>query len=194
MAALVAAGLLISADQPPPVKQDPQSSFEPRSNPGAGQKFLQQFVGDWAVVKTLHLRPGAEPIRMTGDCRQTMIHNGRFLQSDFVFQRDGTKATGLGLIGFEAETGKFTSVWTDSRSTRMSLRQSEEPFKGDEIVLHGRSLAADGKEARASRTVTRLEDNGKKIIHRQYVPGPDGKERLLMELVMTRKTAAAPVR
>jgi hypothetical protein len=182
---LMAAGLSISGDKSPQGKGDPQSSFEPRSNPGAGQQFLQKFVGDWDVAKTLHLR--GDPIRMTGECRQTMIHNGRFLQSEFVFERDGSKSTGTGLIGFEAETGKFTSVWTDSRSTRMSLRQSKDPFKGHEIVLYSGSLNADAKTMRQSRTVTRLEDNGNKIVHRQYAPGSDGKDRLFMELVMTRK-------
>jgi hypothetical protein len=187
---LLAAGLLVSGDQPPQGKKDPQSSFEPRSNPGIGQQFLQKFEGDWDVAKTLHLR--GDPIRMTGECRQTMIHSGRFLQSEFVFQYNGTKSTGLGLIGFEAESGKFTSVWTDSRSTRMSMRQSKEPFKGEEIVLYSGSLNDDGKGARRSRTVTRLEENGNKIVHRQYVPDSDGKERLMMELIMTRKAKVAP--
>jgi hypothetical protein len=40
--------------------------------------------------------------------------------------------------------------------------------------------------------VTRLEDDGRKIVHRQYALSPDGKERLMMELVMTRKAEAAP--
>ena len=69
-----------------------------------------------------------------------MIHDGRFLQSEFVFEQDGKKSTGLGLVGFDATTGQFTTVWTDSRSTRMSLRQSQQPFSGKEIVLQSRSL------------------------------------------------------
>ena len=47
-----------------------------------------------------------------------------------------------------------------------------------------------GKDGRQSRTVTRLEEDGAKIVHRQYAVGPDGSERLVMELVMTRKPAA----
>src|SRR5579884_2512393 len=111
-------GAGLSAQAP----KDPQAAFEPRSNPGAGQKFLEKMVGDWDVVKTFYPRAGA-PFRMTGSCRQTMIHGGRFLQSEFVFEANGTKTTGLGLVGFEADSGKFTSVWTDSRATRMSFRQ-----------------------------------------------------------------------
>jgi len=131
-------------------------------------------------------------VRVSGQCRQTMIHDGRFRQSDFVFEQAGKKTTGLGLVGFDPQAGRFTTIWTDARSTRMSLRQSQEPFNAKEIVLHGRSLEDEGKSSRSSRTVTRLEANGGRIVHRQYVDGPDGKERLIMDLVMTRKEKSPP--
>src|SRR5262245_34879457 len=187
---------LLIAGQPPQDKKDskdkkdPQSAIEPRSGPGAGHKFLEKFVGTWDVEKSFHPRSG-EPVRQKGQCRQTMIHDGRFLKSEFVFESDRGKTTGTGLIGFEAATGLFTSVWTDSRSTRMSFRQSREKFNGEEITLEGVGLG-DTKETRKSRTVTRLEENGGKIVHRQYGAGSDGKERLVMELVMTRKADAHP--
>jgi hypothetical protein len=190
LAVLLAVGLVTAAQQPSQPPRDPQSTYEPRSSAGAGQKFLAKFVGDWEVAKTFYPRTG-DPSRQKGECRQTMIQDGRFLQSEFTFVRDGTKSTGLGLIGFEADSGKFTSVWIDSRRTAMSMRQSKDPFKGDEIVLYSAALNDDGKNPRRSRTVTRLEDEGLKIVHRQFNPGPDGKERLMMELVMTRKPAAA---
>jgi hypothetical protein len=185
---LIAVGLAVLAAPcvgQPPEKKDPQSAIEPRSGPGAGQKFLERFVGTWDVTKTFHPRSG-EPVRAKGECRQEMIHGGRFLRSEFVFDGDSGKTTGTGLIGFEPESGLFTSVWIDSRRTGMSLRRSKDKFDGKQIVLHGASLDG-GKETRSSRTVTRLEEDGRKIVHRQYGDGPDGKERLVMELVMTRK-------
>ena len=185
---LLAAGLLVGAEPPPEKQKDPQSTYEPRSNPGAGQKFLEKFVGDWDVLKKFYPRSG-DPMASKGECRQTMLHGGRFLQSEFTFRQKDSKTTGLGLIGFDAQSGKFTSVWTDSRSTRMSLRSSQDPFDGAQIVLYGRSLDTDQKETRRSRTVTVLEEGGRKIVHRQYTVAPDGQERLIMELVMTRKAA-----
>jgi hypothetical protein len=185
---LLVIGFLFGADKAPQPQKDPQATYEPRSSPGAGQKFLEKFVGDWDVQKTFYPRSG-DPFRVKGECRQTMIHEGRFLKSEFVFDANGSKTTGLGLIGFEVQSGTFTSVWTDSRSTRMSLRQSQGRFDGKEIVLLGRSLQEDGKGPPRSRTVTRLEEDGRKIIHRQYNRGPDGKERLIMELLMTRKAS-----
>jgi hypothetical protein len=186
IAGLLALGLSPAAGQPPGQPKDPQSAFEPRSGPGVGQKLLEQFVGDWEVAKAFFPRAG-EPARSSGTCRQTMIHGGRFLQSEFTFGQGGEKTTGLGLIGFEPATGLFTSVWTDSRASRMSLRQSRDKFDGQQIVLYSKSLAEGGREARPTRTVTRLEENGRKIVHRQYTAGPDGAERLMMELVMTKR-------
>jgi len=173
---------------------DPQSTFEPRSDPGAGQKFLEAFAGNWAVTKTFYPRSG-DPVKTPGTCRQTMIHAGRFLKSEFVFQsplpgqNQGEDTTGLGIIGWDPGTKKFTSFWTDSRSTRISIRQSEEPFDGKQIVLSSRSLdEAPNADARGkSKTVTKLEDDGRKIVHRQYTISPSSDERLVMELVMTLK-------
>jgi Protein of unknown function (DUF1579) len=185
--------LLSGAGQPPEKRKDAQSAYEPRSQPGGGQKYLETFVGDWEVEKVFHPRTG-DPAKTNGTCRQTMIHDGRFLQSEFVFEQDGKKTTGLGLVGFDSESGQFTTVWTDSRSTRMSLRQSQEPFNGKEIVLHSRSIDKDARGSRTSRTVSRMEANGDRIIHRQYTLGAEGQERLIMELNMTRKGKPAPGR
>jgi hypothetical protein len=184
----VAAGLVLvsapgSAQAP---AKDAQASYEPRSRPGEGQKLLQQFVGDWDVAKTFHPRNG-EPVRSAGSCRQTMIHDGRFLQSEFVFGEGERKSTGLGVIGFEPESGVFTSFWTDSRQTRMSVRQSRDKFDGRRIVLYSRSLEPAGPATRSSKTVSHLEDDGRKLIHRQYALGANGEERLMMELVLTRR-------
>lgn len=192
VAPLLVVGLLVGGDPAPQDKQkqkekDPQSTYEPRSRPGAGQKFLEKFVGEWNVDKSFFPRTGGEPAKTKGTCVQKMVHEGRFLKSEFVFEQGATRSTGTGTIGFEADSGLFTSVWIDSRATRMSFRQSQERFDGKEIVLFGKSLQAEGPDARRSRTVTHMEDDGRKIIHRQYAIAADGTERLMMELVMSKK-------
>ncbi len=189
----IATCMLITAAGPAMGQTEPQSTFEPRSTPGVGQKFLETFSGDWSVTKSFYPRAGA-PIRAEGRCHQAMIHEGRFLQSDFVFQQGGKTTTGLGIIGFEPESGRFTSFWTDARQTRMSVRQSQDRFDGKQIVLYSRSLDADGNDARRSKTVSRLENEGRKLVHRQYALGPCGEERLVMELVMTKEAGPDPTK
>jgi hypothetical protein len=166
-------------------KGDPQSAIEPRSAPGVGQKFLERFIGEWNVEKSF-FRAGGEGVKSTGVCTQKMIHGGRFLQSDFTFGAGAEATTGTGVIGFDAASGKFTSTWIDSRSTRVSLRQSKEAFDGKQITLVGAGLTTDSRPQRASRTVTTLEDDGRRIVHRQFGVAPDGKERLVMQLILTK--------
>ena len=190
LAALLAAGWFMPAPSPAQDKKDAKgAAYETKSAPGEGQKFLEKFVGEWTAVKTFHR--GDKSSSTEGSCTQTMIHSGRFLRSEFVFGSGDSKTTGTGLIGFETKTGLFTSVWTDSRATRMSFRQGQEKFDGKEIVLHSVTLDAGSapREGRKSRTVTRLEDEGNRIVHRQYNAGEDGKERVFMEILMTRKSA-----
>lgn len=166
--------------------KDPQSSFEPRAGAGVGQKYLQQMTGEWDVTKVFHPREGAA-VQSAGTCRQTMVQDGKFLQSDFVFKHGDRTTTGQGVIGFESEAGRFTSFWVDSRQTRMSARQSREPFDGKQIVLYSLSLDPQARETRRTKTVSTVEDGGRKLVHRQYILGSGGEERLIMELLMTRK-------
>jgi hypothetical protein len=179
-------GLFFQAASAQQTPKDAQASYEPRSTSGIGQKYLEKFVGEWQVQKIFHPQAG-NPVRVSGECRQSLIQDGKFLKSEFVFGQGERRTTGLGIIGFEPESGRFTSFWVDSRQIRMSARQSREPFDGEKIVLYSVSLDPAGKESRRSKTISRLEDNGQKLIHRQFAISTGGEERLMMELLMTKK-------
>ena len=179
-----------TAGQPPAKpddKKDPQQPFEPKAAPGEGQKFLAKMAGEFAVAKTFYQRtPGAEPTETSGTCKQEMVHDGRFLRSEFAFDGPAGKTTGTGTIGFEPATGTFTSTWIDSRQTRMSFRRSKDKFDGAAIVLYGVAFE-EVKDGRRSKTVTRLEDDGNRIVHRQFSIASDETERIVMQLELTRK-------
>jgi hypothetical protein len=66
------------------VAQQIRNQYEPPNMPGAGQRLLAQFVGDWDVVKTFFPING-KPIVTKGTRKQYMIQDGKFLQSDFTF-------------------------------------------------------------------------------------------------------------
>src|SRR5580658_10073083 len=107
------------------IAQQTHNEYEPPNAAGAGQKLLAQFTGDWDVVKTFSPANG-KPIVTKGTCKQYMVQDGKFLQSEFTFVNpDGTKSTGAGISGFDSKTNRFTTVWYDSRQTTMSIRQSD---------------------------------------------------------------------
>lgn len=187
---VTAASVWSQETQKPHPAGDAQSTYEPHGAPGAGQALLSQFVGDWDVVKTFYPASGA-PVETRGECRQKMIHDGHFLESDFTFfERDGKQSTGTGISGFDTKTNKFTTVWYDSHQTSMSIRQSDGTFDGKEIVLYTTSLDPD-RPGRRSVARAHLEDNGRVLLHRHFFIEDSGKERMMIELRMTRKAEPA---
>jgi len=181
-ALLLAAAVVLAA---PLHAQETHAAYERGGKPGAGQALLAQFAGDWQVAKTFFPAKG-EPIKTKGTCHQKMIEGGRFLQSDFTFyDKDGKKTTGTGISGFDSKTNKFTTVWYDSNQTTFSIRQSDGTFDGTHIVLWATSL---DPEKPGRRTVARahLEDDGRVLIHRHFLVEEDGKERMIIELRLTR--------
>jgi hypothetical protein len=168
------------------VAQQTQHQYEPPNVPGAGQRLLAQFAGEWDVVKTFFPMNG-KPIATKGTCKQYMIEDGKFLQSDFTFfDSDGTKSTGTGISGFDSKTNRFTTVWYDSRQTTMSIRQSDGTFDGQNVVLRATPLDS---EHPGHKTVARahLEEGGRLLLHRHFMIDDKGKERMMIELRMTRK-------
>jgi Protein of unknown function (DUF1579) len=166
--------------------QQTHNQYEPANTPGAGQKLLAQFAGDWDVVKTFFPASG-EPRKTKGTCKQYMIQDGKFLQSDFTFfDADGTQSTGTGISGFDSKTNKFTTVWYDSRQTTMSIRQSDGTFDGKNIVLWATPLSPD-QPGRKSVARAHLEDDGRVLIHRHFAIDDKGEERLVLEWRMTRR-------
>jgi len=166
--------------------QQTQNQYEPARAAGAGQKLLARFTGDWDVVKTF-FPTNRKPIVTKGTCRQYMIQDGKFLQSDFTFfNPDETKSTGTGISGFDPKTNRFTTVWYDSRQTTMSIRQSDGTFDGQNIILWATPLDTENP---GRKTVARahLEEDGRVLLHRHFATDDQGQERVVIELRMTRK-------
>ena len=66
------------------VAQQTHNQYEPPNAAGAGQKLLAQFVGEWDLVKSFFPASG-KPNVTKGTCKQYMIQDGKFLESDFTF-------------------------------------------------------------------------------------------------------------
>ena len=168
------------------IGQQTHNQYEPTNAVGAGQKLLAQFVGEWDVVKTFFPTNG-KPVVTKATCKQYMIQDGKFLQSDFTFlNSDETKSTGTGISGFDPKTNRFTTVWYDSRQTTMSIRQSDGTFDGKNIVLWATAL---DQERPGRKTVARahLEEDGRLLLHRHFLIDDKGNERMMIELRMRRK-------
>jgi hypothetical protein len=168
------------------VAQQNHNQYEPQNGPGAGQKLLAQFAGNWSVVNTFYPAQG-KPRVTKGTCKQFMIKDGKFLESDFTFfNPDGTKTSGTGISGFDSKSNRFTTVWFDSRRTQMSIRQSDGTFDGKNIVLYATPIDV---EVPGRKTVARghLEKNGRVLVYSHYLIDAAGKERMMFQMILTRQ-------
>ena len=98
----IPATLLIAAAA---LTQQTHNQYEPPNAPRAGQRLLAQFTGDWDLVKTFFPTNG-KPIVTKGTCKQYMIQDGTFLQSDFTFFNPDT-----GLLGLCGNENRLPEVW-----------------------------------------------------------------------------------
>lgn len=166
--------------------QQTQNQYEPPNAVGAGQKLLAQFTGDWDVAKTFFPSNGKQIVTQ-GTCKQYMVQDGKFLQSDFTFLNPGgTRSTGSGISGFDSKTHRFTTVWFDSRQTTMSIRQSDGTFDGKTIVLWSTPLDPD-RPGRKTVVRAHLEEDGRLLLYRHFLIDDKGGERMIFEIRMTRK-------
>lgn len=166
--------------------QQSQSQYEPPNTAGAGQALLTQFTGEWDVAKTFFQSNGKQVVTK-GRCKQYMVQDGKFLQSDFTFfNPDETRSTGTGISGFDSKTHRFTTVWFDSRQTTMSIRQSDGTFDGKNIVLWSTPLDPD-RPGRKTVVRAHLEEGGRLLFYRHFLIDDKGQERVIFEMRMTRK-------
>ena len=86
--------------------------------PGAPHRVLASMAGEWNV-KTKMWMEGAPPMESTGTATNTMIMEGRYLQSSFRGAMMGMMFEGVGLTAFDNTTGQYQSVWLDNMSTML---------------------------------------------------------------------------
>ena len=112
------AGILLLAM--PAASQDDKT--KKGDQPGPVHEQLTRLVGEYTTASTMRLKPDQPPIETAGAAKITTIHGGRFILEENSGTSLGEKITGLRLVGFNNNTGKYEATWTYSMSTaQMSL-------------------------------------------------------------------------
>jgi hypothetical protein len=159
------------------------------AQPPAGPEHavLKQLAGEWDThVKhygqggDAHESAGTESARMIGEYWLLTQIEGSF---------DGQSFSGRGLIGFDPEKQKYIGLWMDSMTPSISTSEGTYDKKTKTFTWAGDMPSPDGDKVRF-RNVGVLKDANTKL-ESMYVPTPDGKEALAMEITYTRRKTAA---
>ena len=173
---LLLSGCLSSPTAPPPSAVSRQEAQLPPallseallSEVGPQHALLASLAGEWLVRVE---RPGSSEPVGRGTARLTPLLGERFLQLEVQLTLGEQPLELRGFFGFDRAQDRWQALWLSDMGLGMSLLSgSGRPERG--VVLRGEQ---GGIAGRSVWTVTGPES----FRFETYVPGPDGRERLL---------------
>lgn len=158
-------------------------AWQKASTPGPEHAGLVKMAGTWDV--TIKSFEGPEPQVSTGKAVRKMVLGGRFLQENYKGTYMGQPFEGMGLTGYDNVLKKYTFVWADSMETGMMVGDGHMDPGGR--VLTSVMTYTDPVTAKQVpvRQIMRREGPDTEVFE-MFGPGPDGKEKLMMEMTYKR--------
>jgi hypothetical protein len=103
------------------------SEWVAMSKPGPSHRLLDFFVGEWDATISFWNGAQGEPQVSRGKSTTEWILGKRFIKEDFSGELAGEKFQGLGIMGYDNGSRRFTTVWMESTGTAL-------------IISHGKYL------------------------------------------------------
>ena len=130
--AVLVTGLPVLAQQ----KGDSAMPQMPSFGPPAEMQQVAKFVGTWKFQGEMRMDPTKEWTKSEATCVFSYVAGGAALQMEYTGPMMGMEMKGLGLTGFDRETGKWQSIWTDNLAGRISYYEGD--FKDGKLVVTGK--------------------------------------------------------
>jgi hypothetical protein len=159
-----------------------ESASAPRSeDPAPHYQHLKLDEGVWDATVTIVMDPTAPPQVSHGTQTNTLVCEGKWLQQDF----KSDTFEGHGLIGWDAQKGKYVSVWIDTESP--SLLTGEGTCSADGKTRTMMVHASDGQGKMMTMREVYAAQGPDNRTYTIFAPGPDGKEVTVVAVAYTRK-------
>jgi hypothetical protein len=169
-----------------PEQKAEMEAYQKAGTPGEAHAALAKMAGNYDMaIKSWH-DPAGPAMEEAGTATRTMALDGRVLVEDVKSQMHGQPWTGHGMHGYDNVTGKHWSTWNDSMSTGISVSEGNCDAAGA-CTFTGSWNDPVTKGKITSRMTTKWTSPTTEVFE-MYVPGPDGKEFKMMEIVYTKKS------
>jgi hypothetical protein len=189
LVALVAlVGLVsIAAEPAAPTMPPEMAEMMKLANPGEHHAHMAKMVGTWKYHGKFWMDPSAPPQEGDGTMVVKSVLDGRFFTSEIKSTTPfmGMTFEGLSLDGYDNMKKKHIGTWADSMGTMIMSFEGSCSQGGK--VQEMKSVFDDPMTKKPSymRSVTTWKDD-KTMVMESWMPGPDGKEMKMMEIVYTR--------
>ena len=189
VAALAAPVLATDPPTPPPMSPEQQAALQAilkAMAPGPEHQSLAAGVGSWTFKGRFWDARDAAPTESSGTAERTMLLGGRVEMEKLTSEFMGMPFEGLGLTGFDNVTGKYWSTWIDNMSTGVMLSTGSCDLAAGICRFDGSYSDPVSGKVKAIRMEMRRVSPDEEVA-RSYETGPDGGERLTMEMTYTRR-------
>ena len=156
---------------------------------GEPHKVLAKLEGGWTTRSKGWMEPDKPPVESTGTCEQKLILDGHYLQQVYTGDMMGQPFTGINILGFDNQSGKYESVWLDTMSTGIFYFVGSASADGRTITQEC-SYDDPIKGPSVWRSVTRIKDDNT-LEFEMFITPKGGKEEKMMEMTVNRKEAVA---
>jgi len=163
--------------------------YKKAGTPGEPHKRLAKLEGSWVTKTAGWMEPDKPPVVSTGTCEQKLILDGHYLQQVYTGDMMGKPFTGINILGYDNQSGKYESVWLDSMNTGIFYFVGPASADGRTITQEC-SYDDPVKGPSVWRSVTRIEDDNT-LEFEMFITPKGAKEEKTMEMTVTRKEAVA---
>jgi hypothetical protein len=167
--------------------QEIMEIYKKVGTPGEPHKLLAKLEGNWTTRSRGWMEPDKPPVESTGACEQRMILGGRYLRQEYAGDMMGQPFTGINLLGYDNQSGKYQSVWLDTMSTALYFFEGTASADG-KVITQECSYDDPVRGPSVWRTVTRIKDDNT-IDFEMFLTPKGGKEEKMMEMTIARKEA-----
>jgi hypothetical protein len=157
--------------------------------PGEPHKALAKLEGSWTTSSRSWMEPGKPPVVSAGTCEQKLILDGHYLRQEYTGDMMGQPFTGINILGYDNQSGKYESVWLDSMSTGIFYFVG--PASADGKTITQKCSYDDPLKGPATWTsVTRIKDDST-LEFEMFITPRGGKKEKMMEMTVSRREAVA---
>lgn len=168
-----------------PEQQAEMELYMKAGAPGPQHADLAKAAGTYDMALKSWHEPDGPAEESTGTATRTMILEGRVLAEEVSSSMMGMPFTGHGMTGYDNVTGKYWSTWNDSMSTGIMVSEGTCDSEGA-CTFTGSMSDAMKKGPVSTRMVMRWTSPTVQVFE-MHVPGRDGKEFKMMEIVYTKR-------
>jgi hypothetical protein len=154
--------------------------------PGPEHELLHKMVGEWDV----EMEMGGQKFKCGSSTKAEL--GGLWVVSEFKGNFGGLAFTGKGIDGYDPATGKYSSIWIDSMSTRASTFTGEYDAAKKRLTMTGEGPAQAGPGTQKLKSVTTFADDDHFTFEMFSVV--DGKDVSMLVAKYSRRAAVAKPR